>query len=146
VSLAAVADAKGFDSALINYDLSCPELDAWFWIEQTGLQEFDEIGAGVMTFEDGFEPELAACCLKKRAWGIRYLPAGNRPGHIGAPNIDVEALEQTLKIVYQRNALGKPAVTIVDAGRSYEQASTMAALRQAALRALQKLRSSRWGN
>jgi hypothetical protein len=133
VNLAAVAAAKGFDTALINYDLSCPELDAWFGIKQTGLQEFDEMSAGVMTFEDGFKPELAACCLKKRAWGIQYLPAGNKLGYIGAPNIDADALEQTLKIVYQRNTRGKPAITLVDAGRSYEQASTRAALRQAAI-------------
>ena len=91
LNLAAVAAAKGFDTALINYDLSCPELDAWFGIKQTGLKEFDEMGAGVMTFEDGFKPELAACCLRKRAWGIRYLPAGNRLGYIGVPNIDADA-------------------------------------------------------
>jgi MinD-like ATPase involved in chromosome partitioning or flagellar assembly len=133
VNLAAVAAAKGFDSALINYDLSCPELDAWFGIKQTGLQEFDELSAGVMTFEDGFKPELAACCLKKRAWGIQYLPAGNKLGYIGVPNIDADALGQTLQIVYQRNTRGKPAITLVDAGRNYEQASTRAALRQAAI-------------
>ncbi len=56
----------------------------------------------------------------------------NKLGNICAPDFDTEAMGQTLKIVYQRNTGGKPAVTIVDAGRSYEHASTMAALRQAA--------------
>jgi Mrp family chromosome partitioning ATPase len=132
-NLAALAAAKGFDTALVNYDLLCLELDTWFGVKQTGIGDFEENSAGVMTFGEGFKPELASRFLKKRAWGIKYLPAGNKLGNICAPGLDTEALEQTLKIVYQRNTGGKPAVTIVDAGRSYEQASTMAALRQAAV-------------
>jgi cellulose biosynthesis protein BcsQ len=132
-NLAALAAAKGFDTALVNYDLSCPELDTWFGVKQTGIGDFEEHGAGVLTFGDGFKPELVARFLKKRAWGIRYLPAGNRLGNICTSGLDTKDLEQTLKIVYQRNTGGKPAITIVDAGKSYEHASTMAALRQAAI-------------
>jgi hypothetical protein len=132
-NLAALAAAKGFDTALINYDVHCPELDTWFGVKQTGIGDFEEHGAGMLTFGNGFKPESVSRFLKKRAWGIRYLPAGNKLGNICTPGLDTEALEQTLKIVYQRNAGGKPAITIVDAGRSYEHASTMAALRQAAI-------------
>ena len=132
-NLAALAAAKGFDTALVNYDLLCPELDTWFGVKQTGIGDFEEHGAGVLTFGEDFKPELVARFLKKRAWGIRYLPAGNKLGNICAPGLDTEALEQTLKIVYQRNTGGKPAITIVDAGRIYEHVSTTAALRQAAI-------------
>jgi Mrp family chromosome partitioning ATPase len=133
INLAALTAAKGFDTALVNYDLSCPELDAWFGVKQTGIGGFSEDSAGVLTFGANFEPEIVARFLKKRAWGIRYLPAGNKLGNIGTPVIGMEAMEQTLKLIYHRNTGGKPAITIVDAGRGYEQASTMSALRQAGI-------------
>jgi hypothetical protein len=117
-NLAALAVSMGFDTALINYDVHCPELDTWFGVKQTGIVNFEENSAGVMTFGDCFKPELVARFLKKRAWGIKYLPAGNKLGNICTPDFDTEVLEQTLKIVYQRNTGGKPAITVVDAGRS----------------------------
>jgi len=135
-NLAALAAAKGFDTALVNYDLLCPELDIWFGIKQTGLTDHgcdDPCNMGVVTFE-GFRPELMLRFLKMRAYGIRYLPAGNKLGNIGTPNgVPIEPLEQTLKVVYSRNTKGKPAITIVDAGRPFEDAPTLAALRQAAI-------------
>jgi hypothetical protein len=108
-------------------------LDAWFGVKQTGIGGFSEDSAGVLTFGANFEPEIVARFLKKRAWGIWYLPAGNKLGNIGTPVIGMEAMEQTLKLIYHRNTGGKPAITIVDAGRSYEQASTISALRQAGI-------------
>jgi hypothetical protein len=135
-NLAALAAAKGFDTALVNYDLLCPELDIWFGIKQTGLTDRgcdDQSNMGVVTFE-GFRPELMLRFLKMRAYGIQYLPAGNKLGNIGTPHgVPLEPLEQTLKVVYNRNTKGKPAITIVDAGRPFEDAPTLAALRQAAI-------------
>jgi Mrp family chromosome partitioning ATPase len=136
VNLAALAAFKGFDTALINYDLLCPELDIWFGVKQTGLTDRgcdDQNNMGVMTFE-GFRPELMLRFLKMRAYGIQYLPAGNKLGNIGTPQgVPLEPLEQTLKVIYNRNTKGKPAITIVDAGRPFEDAPTLAALRQAAI-------------
>jgi hypothetical protein len=132
-NLAALAANKGFDTALINYDLLCPELDIWFDVGQTGIGDFEGSGAGVMTFGDGYEPKKISSFLKIRSWGIQYLPAGNKLGSICTPDLDTDVLEQTLKIIYQRNTRGKPAISVVDAGRSYEYAPTMAALRQAAI-------------
>jgi cellulose biosynthesis protein BcsQ len=132
-NLAAMASAKGFDTALVNYDLSCPELDAWFGVKQTGIGGFSEKSAGVLTFGADFRPDLAARLLKKRAWGIKYLPAGNKLGNIGSTGITAEALEQTLRLVYHRSTGGRPAITVVDAGRSYESMPTLAALSQADL-------------
>jgi hypothetical protein len=136
LNLAALAAAKGFDTALVNYDLLCPELDIWFGVKQTGLTDRgcdDQNNMGVMTFE-GFRPELMLRFLKMRAYGIQYLPAGNKLGNIGTPHgVPLEPLEQTLKVVYNRNTKGKPAITIVDAGRPFEDAPTLAALRQAAI-------------
>jgi MinD-like ATPase involved in chromosome partitioning or flagellar assembly len=132
-NLAALAVNMGFDSALINYDVHCPELDIWFGVKQTDIGGFQENSAGVMTFGDCFRPELVSRFLKKSAWGIKYLPAGNKLGNICTPDFETEVMEQMLKIVYQRNTEGKPAITIVDAGRSYKYVSTMAALRQAAI-------------
>jgi hypothetical protein len=135
-NLAALAAAKGFDTALVNYGLLCPELDIWFGVKQTGLTDRgcdDQNNMGVMTFE-GFRPELMLRFLKMRAYGIQYLPAGNKLGNIGTPHgVPLEPLEQTLKVVYNRNTRGKPAITIVDAGRPFEDAPTLAALRQAAI-------------
>ncbi len=133
LNLAALAASKGFDTALINYDLFCPELDVWFGVKQTGIGDIDEMSVGVMTFWEGHKPEYVASYLRKRDWGISYLPAGNKVGNICVPDMPTDGLEQLLKIIYQRNPGGKPAVTVVDAGRSYEYAPTMAALRQASL-------------
>jgi hypothetical protein len=108
-------------------------LDAWFGVKQTSIGKFEDNSAGVLTFGDCLKPELVSRYVKKRAWGIGYLPAGNRLGNICTSVYDTEILEQALKIVYQRNTGGKPAITVVDAGRSYQYASTMAALRQAAI-------------
>jgi MinD-like ATPase involved in chromosome partitioning or flagellar assembly len=133
LNLAALAANKGFDTALINFDLLCPELDIWFGVRQTGIGEFEGNSAGVMTFGDGYETKKMSSFLKKRSWGIQYLPAGNKLGNICAPDFEMDAMEHALKIIYQRNTGSKPAITVVDAGRSYESVPTMAALRQAAI-------------
>ncbi len=129
-NLASVAEALGFDVALINYDLQCPELDTYFNIKQTGLIK-DPPGKGVMTFgEDGFHPQLMPRIIME-VGGIKYLPAGNKMGNPGTPDIDIDKLEQALRNIYQRSTHGKPAITIVDAGRCYEYRPTLAAITQA---------------
>jgi hypothetical protein len=133
LNLAALAASKGFDTALINYDLNCPDLDFWFGVRQTGLGNFDEASAGVMTFDDSFRPQLVVRFMKERSFGVKYLPAGNKLGKIGAPEIEDEDLEQLLRHVYRRNAGRRPAITIVDAGGCWGNAWTLTALRLASV-------------
>jgi MinD-like ATPase involved in chromosome partitioning or flagellar assembly len=131
LNLAAAAAAKGFDVALVNYDFQCPELDVYFGVKQTGLS--DQAGMGVMTFGEDMRPELVDRFFQER-WGIKYLPAGTRLGQIGAPAIDPGKLEIALRNVYYRNGTkGKPALTVVDAGRRYEYAPTLTALKLASV-------------
>lgn len=135
LNLAALAAAKGFDVALVNFDILCPELDFWFGIKQTTLQDFDggTDGLGVVTFGESLRPELALRLLKEYGWGIKYLPSGNKLGNIGTPNLTLEILESVLRCVYQRDTKGKPALTVVDAGRYYEYPPTYAAVRLATI-------------
>lgn len=65
------------------------------------------------------------------SWGVRYLAAGNKLGNIGTPDLTLENMEQVIRTVYQRDVKGKPAVTIIDAGTSFEWPSAFAALKQA---------------
>jgi hypothetical protein len=133
LNLAALAASKGFDTALINYDLNCPDLDYWFGVRQTSLGKFDDASAGVMTFDDSFRPELVARFMKERSFGVKYLPAGNKLGKIGAPEIKDEDLEQILRHVCRRNSGRRPAITIVDAGSCWANAWTLTALRLASV-------------
>jgi len=64
-------------------------------------------------------------------WGIKYLPAGRKLGRIVTPDIEPVKLDLVLRNIYNRNAAGRPVITIVDAGRRYEYAPTLVALRQA---------------
>jgi hypothetical protein len=129
LNLAGLAASKGFDAALVNYDLQYPELDAWFGVQQTGLADFKQESAGVMSFVDDFNPELVSSFLRLGAWGIQYLPAGNKLGRPGAPEIEKEKLEQVLRNIWNRTPAGnRPAITIVDAGGCWRDAWTLAAL------------------
>jgi cellulose biosynthesis protein BcsQ len=131
-NLAALAASKGFDVALVNYDLQYPELDTWFGVKQTGLADFKQESAGVMSFAEDFDPELVSSFLRKCAWGIQYLPAGNKLGRLGTPEIEKEKLEQVLRNIWNRPLVGnRPAITIVDAGGCWRDAWTLVALRQA---------------
>jgi len=133
LNMAALAASKGFDTALINYDLNCPDLDYWFGVRQTGLGNFDDSSAGVMTFDDSFRPELVARFMKERSFGVKYLPAGNKLGKIGAPEIKDEDLEQILRHVCRRSSGRRPAITIVDAGGCWGNTWTLTALRLASV-------------
>jgi hypothetical protein len=133
LNMAALAASKGFDAALINYDLNCPDLDYWFGVRQTGLGNFDDASAGVMTFDDSFRPELVARFMEERAFGVKYLPAGNKLGKIGVPVMKGEELEQILRHVCRRNYGRRPAITIIDAGSWWGNVWTLAALRLASV-------------
>jgi|GEM_PF-2987554 hypothetical protein len=50
--------------------------------------------------------------MKERAFGVKYLPAGNKLGKIGAPEIKDEDLEQILRHVCRRSSGRRPAITI----------------------------------
>jgi hypothetical protein len=133
LNIAALAASKGFDTALINYDLNCPDLDYWFGVRQTDLGNFDDASAGVMTFGDSFRPELVAHFMKECSFGVKYLPAGNKLGKIGAPAIKAEDLEQILIHICRRKSGRRPAITIVDAGSCWGNVWALTALRLASV-------------
>ncbi len=129
-NLAVTAAEKGFDTALINYDLTCPVLDKWFKIPNTSLNEsHDARGAGVMTFGADLKPEIATKMLMDYGWGVNYLPAGNKLGNLGTPDIPMEVLEKVIQLIYRRHVNGKPAVTIIDTSSVFEMPVTFAALK-----------------
>jgi len=132
LNLAVTAAGRGLDAALIELDLSCPLLDRWFEIPQTAVADCGNgvQGAGIMTLGENLMPGHIPKLFCK-SWGVRYLAAGNKLGNIGTPDLTLENLEQIIRAVYQRDVKGKPAITVIDAGASYEWPATFAALKQA---------------
>ncbi len=134
LNLAVTAAQKGFSTALINYDLTCPVLDKWFKIPNTSLNELqDGRGAGIMTFGPDLKPEVAEKMLLNYGWNIKYLPAGNKLGNIGTPDIPLETLEKVIQSVYRRQVDGKPAITIIDTSPIFEMPTTYAALKNSSI-------------
>lgn len=134
LNLAVAASRSGFNTGLAEFDLFCPLLDVWFEIPQTGVEESGVDGAGIMTFGGSLQPNNhIPKMLKKSKWGVYYLPAGNKLGNIGTPEISMEQFEQVIRAIYQRNVNGQPAVTIINAGNSFEYPPTITALRQASV-------------
>lgn len=134
LNLAVAASRSGFNTGLAEFDLFCPLLDVWFEIPQTGVEESGVDGAGIMTFGGSLQPNNhIPKMLKKSKWGVYYLPAGNKLGNIGTPEISMEQFEQVIRAIYQRNVNGQPAVTIINTGSSFEYPPTITALRQASV-------------
>jgi len=134
LNLAVTAVNQGFDASLINFDLTCPILDKWFKIPNTALDKVkDARGAGVMTFGPDFNPDLTERMLKDYNWGVKYLPAGNKFGNIGTPEIPLDVLEEIIQKVYRREVNGRPAVTIIDTSPVFELPITFAALKNASM-------------
>lgn len=131
LNLAVAAAAEGYDTALINYNFTNPETDIWFGIKQTSAKDADYNDAGIMTFGEAISPELAVKMLKERAWGVKYLPAGNKLGNIGTPDYGekgAQLLENIIVAIKAREAR-KPKVTIIETGTWYEQPPVYAALK-----------------
>ncbi|QGP93363.1 hypothetical protein MGLY_27700 [Neomoorella glycerini] len=131
LNLAVAAAAEGYDAALINYNFTNTETDVWFGIKQTRAKDANYNDAGIMTFGEAISPELAVKMLKERAWGVKYLPAGNKLGNIGTPDYGedgVHLLENIIVAINAREAR-KPKVTIIEAGTWYEQPPVYAALK-----------------
>lgn len=131
LNLAVAAATEGYDTALINYNFINPETDVWFGIKQTSAKDADYNDAGIMTFGEAISPELAVKMLKERAWGVKYLPAGNKLGNIGTPDYGekgAQLLENIITAIKAREAK-KPKVTIIEAGTWYEQPPAYAALK-----------------
>ncbi|WP_031518183.1 MinD/ParA family ATP-binding protein [Desulfofalx alkaliphila] len=119
-------------AALLNFDLTCPELDVWFGIKQTGIQDASEKDAGIMTWGDSLNPELLTKMLRTIKWGIRYLPAGNKLGNIGTPTCAKNAVDA--KGLFKQlidKARKESSVVVIDAGRDFELPPTYAALKEA---------------
>ncbi|WP_449241494.1 hypothetical protein [Desulfoscipio gibsoniae] len=134
LNLAVTAAGRGFDTTLINFDLACPILDKWFKIPNTTLDKVkDARGVGIMTFGVDLNPDLAAKILIDYGWGIKYLPAGNKLGNIGTPDIELSTLEQVIQRIYRREVNSQPAVTIIDASSMFELPTTYAALRSSSI-------------
>jgi hypothetical protein len=136
LNLAATATEQEFDAALINFNLTSPLLDKWFKIPNTSMsseQVKDTRGAGVMTFGAELKPDLVANMLNEYGWGIRYLPAGNKLGNIGTPDIPLQTLDQIIQIIFRRETRGKPAITIIDTDTSFELPTTYTVLKNASI-------------
>ncbi|MEG6512398.1 hypothetical protein V6C32_10790 [Desulforamulus ruminis] len=133
LNLAAVAAEEGIDTALLNYDLHCPDLDAWFDIKQTSTSQGTEKDAGIMTFGESLNPQLAAKLLREIKWGIKYLPAGNKFGNIGTPDFGNHKEEVQLfkDIIQQVKERGPHTLTIINAGCSFEYTAAYAGLTEA---------------
>ncbi len=135
LNLAVAAAARAIDTALLNYDLHCPDMDAWFGIKQTSIAQGTEKDAGIMTFGDTLGPELGYKLLREMKWGVKYLPAGNKLGNIGTPDFgghmqEVQLFKDILKKVRGRNT-GQNTLTIINAGCSFEYTATYVALAEA---------------
>ncbi|ABO49472.1 hypothetical protein Dred_0936 [Desulforamulus reducens MI-1] len=113
------------NSGLINFDLTCPELDFWFGIKQTKIQEANEKDAGILTMGESMNPELVPKMLREMKWGVRYLPAGNKIGNIGTPNY-TDGMKLFKEII--QKAKEEVPILIIDAGRNFEHPATFAAL------------------
>lgn len=134
LNLAVAAARTGLDTVLVEMDLSCPILDIWMGIQQTSIEDFkvnSDQGIGILTLGENIKPEHVSRLLQKTPWGVSYLPAGNKLGNIGTPDLTVEQMAQIINTLYHRDVKGKPAATVLDLGTSYEYPQTIAALRQA---------------
>lgn len=132
LNLAVAAARMGYDAALLNFNLANPETDFWFGVRQTEPAKCRMEDAGIMTFGTTMTPELAVKILEKRKkiWGIRYLPAGNKLRNIGTPDFSsehVELFREMIAAAHSREAEG-PKLTVVEAGSWFEQPPVMAAL------------------
>lgn len=132
LNLAVVAARMGYDVALLNFNLACPETDFWFGVRQTEPAKCRMEDAGIMTFGPSMTPELAVKILEKRkkTWGVRYLPAGNKLRNIGTPDFSsehVQLFQEMITAAHLREAEG-PKLTVVEAGSWFEQPPVIAAL------------------
>lgn len=127
LNLAVAAARHGIDALGINLDWERPILDHWIGAEKS---------PGPMSLAQEMRPEYAPKMLIEK-WGARWLPAGDRLENIGTPDL-LESmgpraqplLEETLLTVYRRAAGNRPTLTLMDAGRSFEDLPTLAGLRQ----------------
>ncbi|MBE3582217.1 MAG: hypothetical protein IMW96_11410 [Thermoanaerobacteraceae bacterium] len=132
LNLAVAAARMGYDVALLNFNLANPETDFWFGVRQTEPAKCRMEDAGIMTFGTSMTAELAIKILEKRKkiWGIRYLPAGNKLRNIGTPDFSsehVELFREMIAAAHSREA-GGPKLTVVEAGSWFEQPPVFAAL------------------
>ncbi|MFZ5900386.1 MAG: hypothetical protein ACOYVI_03415, partial [Bacillota bacterium] len=112
LNLAVAAARSGYDVALVNLDLVCPELDVWFGIKQSTLERRKENlthGVGLITFGETLPVELVPKMLREYAWGIKYLPAGNKLGNIGTPDFECDTIVKVIQAVAGRDA-SRPAL------------------------------------
>lgn len=128
LNLAVTAASQEYDVALINFNFVNPETDIWFGIKQG--KEVNPYDAGIMTFGEKLKPELAVKMLQDRAWGVKYLPCGNKLESLGTPDFGNEGVQLAKSIITSvagRKA-SKSRLTIIEASSSYEHPFTYAAL------------------
>ncbi|MDI6906416.1 MAG: hypothetical protein QMC81_02850 [Thermoanaerobacterales bacterium] len=133
LNLAAAAARGGYDVALVNLDLVCPELDIWFGIQQTTVERRKgnlTHGVGLMTFGEALPVEVVPKMLQEYGWGIKYLPAGNKLGNIGTPDFELGTIERAIEAVAGRDA-SRPALTILNAAACFELPCSYGALKAA---------------
>ena len=127
-SFTALNLAAAHKAILLNFDFTCPELDYWFNIKQTGLEDARPEDAGILTLGDTFTTDIIPKLLKMK-WGVKYLPVGNKLGNIGTPDFtqDINKSKDLFVRVIEkaRKFLG---IIIIDAGRDFELPPVSAAL------------------
>jgi DNA-binding NarL/FixJ family response regulator len=129
LNFAVISVREGYDAALLNFNLVNPETDIWFGIKQR--KEPNPYDAGIMTFGERLRPDLALKMLQERAWGVKYLPAGNKFGNLGIPDFGdngVYLAEGIITAVANRKSR-KPRLTVIEASNWYEHPFVYAALK-----------------
>lgn len=128
LNLAVAAARHGIDVVAANLDWESPTFDRWIGAEES---------SGPMTLAHEMEPSVALRMLVEK-WGVRWLPAGQRLDNIGTPDLTVAMgqganamLDDVIAAVYRRPTGNRPALTLMDAGRSFEELATLAGFRQA---------------
>lgn len=130
VNIAVAAARLNFDAVGINLDWEWPILDRWIGDP--------EDNPGPMSMAQEMDPRFALRMLVSR-WDARWLPAGKRMDNSGAPDLletmgkqrAQAMLEDTITVVYRRPTGTRPALTVMDAGRSFAELATLAGLEQA---------------
>lgn len=134
LNLAVAAARQGYDVALVNMDLVCPELDPWFGVEQSGFERRESElvkHVGIVTFGEDLPVNLVSRMLRERAWGVKYLPAGHKLDNVGTPDFALETMEGVVEAVARRPGNAPALLTVLTTASCFELPCAYAALKKA---------------
>jgi len=118
------------DVSLLELDVINPRIDILLDIPNPSINKClnkspEEIGAGLLTFGNRLDPDIAFQLLHKYKYGIDYLPAGNTMGFMDNSMMSISEYEEL--IIKVKECFGK---VIIDCCTDISNPSTTAALRQ----------------